>query len=128
MERPKWLTWATWVKRSRRRNSRLPLAFTTKPKSLLRSRCTSSLRSTGSPAFLYHGIVNTPTTGGAGGFTKSDSSGNIYFYDMEDSGSTPYYIYTLGAGEDWSVTVVGAVVTVTQLHTANKAISVAGCA
>jgi hypothetical protein len=82
----------------------------------------------GITAFLYHGIVNTPTTGGAGGFTKSDSSGNIYFYDMEDSGSTPYYIYTLGAGEDWSVTVVGAVVTVTQLHTANKAISVAGCA
>lgn len=69
-------------------------------------------------AFLYHGIVNTPTTGGAGGFTKSDSSGNIYFYDMEDSGSQPYYIYTLGAGEDWSVTVVGAVVVATQLHTA----------
>jgi len=75
----------------------------------------------GITAFLYHGIVNTPTTGGAGGFTKSDSSGNIYFYDMEDSGSTPYYIYTLGAGEDWSVTVVGSVVTVTQLHTAVRA-------
>lgn len=75
----------------------------------------------GVPAFLYHDIVNTPTTGGPGGFTKSDDSGNIYFYDMEDSGSKPYYIYTLGAGEDWSVTVVGSVVTVTQLHTAVRA-------
>ena len=72
-------------------------------------------------AFLYHGIVNTPTTGGAAGFTRADNSGNINFYDMEDSGAAPYYILTLGAGEDWSATVVGSVVTITQLHSANRA-------
>lgn len=74
----------------------------------------------GSIAVLIKNGVIIPTTGAPGGRTRADGSGNINFYDMEDSGSTPYYIYTLGTGEDWSATVVGNVVTITQLHAANR--------
>ncbi len=65
------------------------------------------------------------TTGGPRGLTAVDGSGNWNFYDMDDSQGFPYYIYTVGTGEDWSATVVGSVVTVTQLHAANRAVATA---
>lgn len=68
---------------------------------------------------VWRGTI-IPTTGAPTGRTVADGSGNINFYDMDDSNGNPYYIYTIGTGEDWSATVVGSVVTVTQLHTANR--------
>jgi len=76
---------------------------------------------------LYWHGVPIPTTGGPGGRTLTDASGNWFFYDMDDSGLFPYYIYALGTGEDWSATVVGNVVVVTQLHAANRAVAYAYC-
>lgn len=75
----------------------------------------------GAIAALFRRGVIIPTTGAAGGRTRVDGSGNINFYDMEDSLNDPYYFYTIGTGEDWQATVVGAVVVVTQLHAANRA-------
>ncbi len=58
-----------------------------------------------------------------------NGSGVWHFYDMDDSGNQVYAIstYTQGGptGEDWSATVVGNVVVVTQLHAANRAVATA---
>lgn len=71
-------------------------------------------------ALFWRGVI-VPTTGAPTGRTVVDPSGNINFYDMNDSLGNPYYFYTIGTGEDWQATVVGSIVVVTQLHSANRA-------
>ena len=76
------------------------------------------------PLFWRGNLI--PTTGAPTGRTVVDRSGNINFYDMNDSLGGVYTFSTQTVsggptGEDWEATVVGNVVVVTQLHTANRA-------
>lgn len=54
-------------------------------------------------------------------FTKSDSLGNAYFYDLDDGG---YIATEIGTGNAWSITVVGAVVTIVRISSTGTPISV----
>lgn len=54
-------------------------------------------------------------------FTKSDSLGDAYFYDLDDGG---YIATEIGTGNAWSVTVLGTVVTVVRLATSRTPIVV----
>lgn len=61
--------------------------------------------------------------------SRTDSSGNGHFYDMDDSGDQVYSIsaYTQSGptGEAWTATVVGSVATVTKVFAANRATAAA---
>lgn len=61
--------------------------------------------------------------------TRCDSSGNWFFYDMDNSGGQIYSIATYtqdgATGEAWTATVVGNVVVVIKTFAANRAAAAA---
>ncbi len=57
---------------------------------------------------------------------RADSSGNIVFYDYDDSGFSPYTVKTfdrygaVGTGEEWQVDIAYPTVTITKLFGATR--------